>query len=465
MPTDLVFESSNGAKSARLADSIGPTPQLDIETLCARVILHPAREGATIWRDVHVRGVARANAPEVIAGEIPTTVIDAVDYVRRALEESVERAFLGKRTVAVMTSGGVDSSALLALALDWAKRDPSRTAFGVAVEFGGAGDDRPHLAALERHLGHEVVRIRPEDAVSRFAAFLRGVDAAPFTWPGGPFEIECLDRARALGAEVCATGAGADELFDGVPQSLADDATSLFGVVDACLRARRTRAFVPVPRSRPFTWVVRPLLARHVPRRARVWRARRSTWSAPDWAGPTLRRAVDDARERVVVAPRPRDARDRFDAWRSAAAQEPVVWLRHQEQVAARIERRDPYDDAILARAITALRPAWMLHGDIRRGLFREAIRGLVPESLRMREDKAYFEEGFTRFVQAIGGFDRLRPFARATHLGDLGVVDPNRLTAAFEELAANPIDSFGWATVWPALAVEAFLRHRDGTR
>jgi hypothetical protein len=192
---------------------------------------------------------------------------------------------------------------------------------------------------------------------------------------------------------------------------------------------------------------------------------RRITGGAPDWAGSALRAVIDDTHAQDVAAIMSvrRDARGRFDAWRRGRGEEPIVWLRHQEEVAACIRRRDPYDDATLARAITRLPPSWLLLGDIRRGLFREAIRGLVPDTLRLREDKAYFEEGFTRFVEAIGGFSVLRPFARATHLADLAIADPGRLAIAFEELASHPIDSWGWGTVWPALAVEAFLRTVEG--
>src|SRR5262249_44336906 len=151
-------------------------------------------------------------------------------------------AFAGATRVGVMTGGGVDSAALLALAVEWAKRDRARSAFGIAIDFGGQGDDRPHLRALERHLGCEIVRVQPEDAKRRFPLFLDGVDASPFTWPGGPFEVEALARGRELGADVCAMGAGADELFDGAPQALADVARS-GRIFEALRRARRMRAF------------------------------------------------------------------------------------------------------------------------------------------------------------------------------------------------------------------------------
>lgn len=465
-PGELVFEDRQGRTAPSMADLVDRETRLDARTLAARVALRsPADTNATTWQGIRAIGVDRGGAIEAVCERPPSDVERAPEYLRRAMQASVERSLAGATRVAVMTGGGVDSSVLLALATEWAKRDRARSAFGVAVDFGGAGDDRPHLAALERHLGCEIVRVRPEDAAARFDLFERGVDASPFTWPGGPFEVEALSRARELGADRCAMGAGADELFDGVPESLADVAGT-GRLLEAFARARKMRAFARPPRT-AYAWVLRPLIARRVPRRLRAWRLRRSTPAVEAWAGPLLRTVLAEIRAREIAAlpSGGEDANARFERWRSALDEEHIVWLRHQEQMAARVVRRDPFDDPTLARAVTRLPPSWLLHGDIRRGLFREAVRGLVPDSLRLREDKAYFEEGFTRFVGAVGGFARLRPLARAGRLADLGIVEPRLFGEAFEELAANPIDSWGWGTVWPALAVEAFLRSVEEPR
>lgn len=467
----LVFESAAGLKSARLADLVGSQPSirsLDAKSVAARAMLLSLPAGATVWRGIRAHGGERADASEEWSDPLPTTEAAAPVFLRRALEAAVDRALMGAKRVAVMTGGGVDSSVLLALVVAWAKRDPARSAFGVGMDFGGEGDDRPYLAALERHLGCEILRVRPEDAGHRVALVLRGVDAAPFTWPGGPMEVEALCRARVNGADVCAMGVGADELFDGVPQSLADVARE-GRPFEALRRARRLRAFTRP--SRPtFTWVARPLIAARLPRAVRAWYWRRAGEIAPDWAGPLLRNVfADDSATYAEMlgafaASRP-DARARFQQWRRAANEEHIVWLKHQEQIAAGIVRRDPYDDPGLARSVTALPPSWLLHGDIRRGLFREAVRGLVPDALRLRVDKASFEEGFARFVEGAGGFAMLRPFARADRLADLGIVEPRALSAAFEELAANATSSWGWGSVWPAIAVEAFLRSLEEPR
>lgn len=453
----FTFRTGEGDEATRLA-AVAAGRALDVAALASRVALgSPLARGATIYQGVR----ALAPEPEPLGGvEPPPRVGDAAAFLRYALEAAVDRALEGAERVAVLTGGGLDSGALLALA-HARGRLRGISVFAVALDFGGPGDDRPHLAALERHVGVEVERMTPEHGAAHAESFLRGVDAAPFTWPGGPMEVAALARAKARGAERVLTGVGADELFDGEPRALA--ARALGGDPIGAVRAARALRGFERPRAPALTWIARPVASAILPRAVRAWRARGEAW-APPWAGPELvaylRAAAEGARTRAL-APRDTPAA-RLEALCGAPHREHLAWLRHQQEIAAGVERRDPFLDRALARAVTSLPPAWLLLGQVRRGLFREAIRGLVPESLREREDKASFEPAFTRFASALGGFEALRPLARVPRLAALGLAWPGPFGEAFEELARAPLDSEGWATVWPALAVEAFLRARD---
>ncbi|MDB4946856.1 MAG: Asparagine synthetase, partial [Labilithrix sp.] len=207
-------------------------------------------------------------------------------------------------------------------------------------------------------------------------------------------------------------------------------------------------------------WVARPLLAAALPRRLRIARARRGPTWAPPWAGPVLRAAAREQSERSIArALRGAGAADRFDTLARGAHRIHLAWLRHQEQVGGGLERRDPFLAPDLARLVTAWPPALLLHGGVRRGLFREACRGLLPESLRTREDKASFEPAFERCFVASDGPRRMRGYADLAALADLGLVEPAPFRSAFERFVAAP--SVGWEDVWPALAIESFLRRR----
>lgn len=440
------FHPPNAPATARLEEAARGRP-LDVATLGARLVFgSPPVDGATLYEGVRAT-YTRAGGGEAPAAPRARTPVEAAARVRQTLEQLVADALRGVERAAVLTGGGLDSSALLALAHRWGLRR-GVSVFGVALDFGGPGDDRPYLAALERHLGCEVLRVRPEDAAARVDLFRRGVDAAPFTWPSGAMEVEGLARARARGAEVVLTGVGADELLDGDPRALAR--VALRSPRAALRSARAMRGFERPPRP-AARWLARPMISALLPAPVRRWRARRARVAPPAWAAPVFleheaaRELRGDAPSRIWELPH----------------HEHLAWLCHQQEVAAGIACRQPFLDPRLRRLVGALEPAWLLHGDIRRGLFREAVRELLPAALVEREDKAGFEEGLARFLAASGGFDALRPLADGRELVSLGLVDGRRLGDAFAAFERAPTDGERWGAVWPVLAVESFLRAR----
>ena len=455
-PASLVYRRGLQS-SASLANLLDPATALDPTVLAAWVVGAPPNTlERTPYGGIDVKHTTVP--PRGPRGPSPR-LTDAPAALRRALVDAVDAALVGVRRVAVMTGGGIDSSVLMGLAVAWAKRTGG-SAFAISLDFEGPGDDRPHLRALERHLGCEVVRIAPEDAAHRIQLLADGADGAPVWHPMIPMEVEMLARARAHGAERVLCGAGADELFGGSPQALAE--TAWRGHPLRALRSAGRLSGFDRPRSPAWTWVLRPLLGRILPAKVRGWRDRRDVrFAPPEWAGPVLRSFFDEQRRIAGVKVRfpPRTESQRFAAIRDDPYRVVLEWGRHQEEHVAGVDVWWPYLDLELAAAVAALPPDYLLYGDRWRGLLRASVVGLVPDSLRERTDKAGFEPAMQRFVDAAGGFEALRPLASMRELSALGLVDPQRFAAAFERFAAAPQDGEPWLVVWPALAVEAFLR------
>jgi asparagine synthetase B (glutamine-hydrolysing) len=448
----------------RLADAVAAAdvpPALDVATLAARCVFDtPIDVGATpyvgIRAELRNRGAfapfdeQRARTPAVARAQL-----------RSALEATVEHAIRGARRVAVMTGGGVDSSALLALAQQMGKLH-GVSVFAVAMDFGGLGDDRPYLELLERHLGCEVIRVRPEEATRRLPLLRAGADASPFTWPGGPLEVETYVRAKEHGAERVLIGSGGDEVFDGEPLSIGRSAHR--GFIRAIRTARSLRGFGWVPRP-VVSWVLRPLLGRFLPWPVQVWRARRNGGtSAPSWAGPVLVEhvaAYQRRRERTarrLVTEREKRTRSARRVW-GPDHHEHLHWLLHQETVASGMDLRTPFLDESLRELVFGFDPVFLLDGGIRRGLFREAVRDLLPQALVDREDKAEFGDAFTRVHAPAGGVAALRDLASLHELEALGVARPSAFRGLFERFARGEDEGAGYATLLPVLAVEAFVR------
>lgn len=438
MRGEFIFRA-NGEGAARLSEVLAhqvEPPRWSPEALAAAALAAPPNfPSQTVFRNVFREPLGDPLTPPIRSLSGLRSPREAASCMRQWLELAIDRALVGVRRVGVLASGGLDSAAVLALACNWAKRTGG-TAFAVALDFEGPGDDRPYLRALEKHLPCDVLRVRPEQAARRLA-LIEGVDASPFPWPTGPFEVELLAAARENGAERCLSGAGGDELFDGNPRSLASYARE-GNVGRAIMTARRLRGFEE-ERTPLLSWVARPLLAAYQPGWVRAWRERYTRASAPSWAGPMTHAFL---RTRAKIA-------------KDVAHRDYVAWLRHQEIVASGCDLQEPLFADDLVAAIRSLPPRWLLYGDVRRGLFREAMRDLLPESVRMRLDKARFEPALVRFFHAANAADRFRALSNFRHLKALGVVAHSFVAPALD-VFAKEIEP--WRALWPLFAVEAFL-------
>jgi asparagine synthase (glutamine-hydrolysing) len=421
----------------------------------------PANDpGQTLYEGVDVELV---HEPVRVPGarEAGVAPADAPAFLRRALAAAVDKGLAGVRRCAVLTGGGLDSSVLMGLASDWAKRTGG-SAFAVCLDFAGPGDDRPHMAALERHLACDVLRVKPEDAAPRLALLDSGADAAPAASSTMPMEIEMLVRARAHGAERVLGGAGGDELFGGVPSALAELA-GRGHPVRAMRAARRLQGFTR-PASPSLSWVLRPILGRWLPPSLRAWRGRRhAQLPALPWGGPVVRAYLAERRRLAGEAnrARPRDARERLMAIWDASQQVVIAAGRQVEEHVSGVDCWYPYVDPALMAAVASLDPELLLHGDRWRGLLRASASDLLPRLLRERMDKAHFEPAMQRFVASAGGLEELRPLASGRELAALGLVEPRPFATAFDAFVADPSDGHAWVSLWSALAVEAFLRAR----
>jgi len=142
-----------------------------------------------------------------------------------------------------------------------------------------------------------------------------------------------------------------------------------------------------------------------------------------------------------------------------------VVDFRSQLREALGSEQLDPLIDDDMIAFVSSLSPELLFHGGRTRGLLRAAMEGLVPDTVRLRTDKAHFEPAMTAAVRAAGGFEAFADLAAVPHLAELGLVEPSPFRTAFDALSRAPEDwGAGWLEVWPAIAVEAFVsRYRAG--
>ena len=164
------------------------------------------------------------------------TVVDerrAIDLTRSALADSLAAHFVSDVPVGVFLSGGIDSTALLALA-HAGGHVCGLDAFSIAVDDPQA-DEAGVAAETARRFGvaHHVLRLDARAAQDSFADFLHSMDVPSVDG----FNTWTVSRlARSHGAKVVLSGLGGDEIFGGYPS---------FRQVPRLLRATRLVAAIP----------------------------------------------------------------------------------------------------------------------------------------------------------------------------------------------------------------------------
>jgi asparagine synthase (glutamine-hydrolysing) len=282
--------------------------------------------------------------------------------------------------------------------------------------------------------------------------------------PTAAWELTLLRMARDRGATAVLSGIGGDDVFDGDPRALAWSVCR--GDVGALVDA--ARMIVPwrsSPMRRVGEFVVRPIAARLVPPGwRRALRVRRAARALPRWAGPIMRDAILGGSPPASARPAKWEpsGRERYEALSGSAMMLDVADARGQAQSAAGIVRLDPCLDPQLVSFVMRVPDRAMLDGRRLRGLFRRAMRGTLPDSVRLRKDKAAFEPAFDAMLDALGGLKTFANLATAEGLGALGIADPIKFREDFDEFVATGRDDV--LAIWPALAVEAFVRAQRGS-
>ncbi|WP_406174802.1 asparagine synthase (glutamine-hydrolyzing) [Streptomyces sp. NBC_00996] len=139
--------------------------------------------------------------------------VSVADLLDRTLRHELTRMLDADVPVCVITSGGLDSSYLTALA---AATVPRPHSFTIAYRGDWPGDERHFAREVAAHCGtrhHEVV-LDPADFPDLIDRFVRHLDQ-PNNAPHGLSTFALFEAVHDAGFKVALTGDGADELFGG----------------------------------------------------------------------------------------------------------------------------------------------------------------------------------------------------------------------------------------------------------
>lgn len=429
------------------------------ETLYQDVRRLPAGHWMTV-DDRHVR-VVRYWAP------------DAVRELAYARDEEYEEHFLdvcgravGDRApagepVAAYLSGGLDSSSVVCMA--HALGRPFET-FSMLFPDVPEADERGYIDAVVARVGSIAHRLdaAPIDAdrYRRSSAARADLPDLPADVLGGPL----LDAMRDRGFTAALTGAGGDYGFTGSFLHYAEllQQRNFRGLLRQ-IRADRTADDAGWSPSELFTSGIRFLIPSAV-RRALRPVARRVGWgmAVPSWIAPDLaaRTGLLDRlaapRADIAGAPARQHVCALFESGWTARL------LESGERMAAErgIDLRHPFFDRRLVEFAIALPETQRRRDRTSKYVLRQAMRGLLPESVYARTDKADASAFVPQALDCLGGAAALRRL----HIEALGWVRPDALVAEYDRACRQLSrgDSGyceGMFNVWMALAVETWYR------
>jgi asparagine synthase (glutamine-hydrolysing) len=327
-------------------------------------------------------------------------------------------------------------------------------------------DESQLIEELTGKLALPSVRIAVEDG-SILAGALEYIDTwqLPPTSPNLFFWIPLLRRASHDGVRVLLDGEGGDELFAFSGYLLADRLTRgrLASTMSLARRFPSGSRHVSPKRlwRRLNEYALRPALPRWLRRAHRRFRAPGD--QNPAWFTPATSQAYVETDEQWAWRDLPGP---RWAAWWGHTltwSAGPVAGYDHVRRRAALCgqEARHPLSDVDLIELMLSIPPEYAFDPRHDRPLFRQAVEGITPDSIRLRSVKSFFDELFQEVIQ---GHD-LEPIRRllAPPDAELGAFVDLKLLGR-ELLEGTPPTAPGprrdWCVqVWRLVTAECWLR------
>lgn len=330
---------------------------------------------------------------------------DLIAYYRALLTDIVRRMSRCQRPLACEVSGGLDSSAILAVAQKLHREGrllaPSLHAY--TLDFGDDPDanDLPFAREVGTHLGIQVREIPPTcKPLSWYRELGRTLRNFP-GFPNGVMGLGICEYATAQGSRALVHGVGGDEWLSGTPAYYAEElASGRLMSLYRCLQADRKRFGV----ATSAWWLVRFGIGPLLPRSARARLRNAAQWARTlgprrrSWLAPALENLLQERRERaqrlsVDIFKRVGQRYHRFLLCNGYTA-----WARELEERSAAvcsIELRGPLFDPRLVQFSAATPERLWLSGGVSKMMHRKALAQALPDRVLWRQDKAEFSSVF----------------------------------------------------------------------
>jgi asparagine synthase (glutamine-hydrolysing) len=482
-----IFYRSDGARTCfageltplrrALAQDPGPDPEIVPRWITDRSL----PDGLTLFRGVRrlrcgaalrmTRGGCRSHPvwQPNYRPQPDLSVQDAGAQIREAVRSAVQRRLSTDGTTGALLSGGFDSAMIAGTAVPLlAEHDQVLPAYSTIFP-GEPWDESADVRLLTRIHHHlPATELRVTGGTVLTALRFQEAWGVPQPAPGSILDTPLLARARSDGLRVMLDGQGGDELFAASPYLLTDYVLS--GQLAAAWRLAHQ---FPGTGSRLARWQVQAL-ARHIvvmgglPHRAHGQRTpgRKSAYATLAWLHPrgrAIAEAFDDPwawKRRAGAGPRwwAHLAHLLVDARELSGLQD---YLRRRGMMLGIDSRQPLLLDVDLVELMLSLPPQYAMSPRYDRALARDAMRGIVPEAIRVPTRKSNYGE-FMRRTLSGPDFAELERILVQPDAEIGAFVDRTRMRDTF--LIARPrVDALAWSDwahrIWALATTELWLR------
>ncbi len=407
------------------------------------------------------------HVPRLSAGYLAGKPKDLAIELRRQIERAVDRAMGSAGRVAVFVSGGMDSSGVLAVAAARSRSAGARELIPLSVQFASPGDDRPYLEELATDLAVTPVRLTARDA-GKWVERSLYADGQPATVSTACMFLALSEAAVNRHVDISLCASMGDNLLGG-PLPFAQLALRGHPVAAVTAAVRLRAPWETTACTRVRSLILSPLVPPNVFRRRR--RRARAPWLSR-YSLSRLDRAYDAAERSARSLP------DSPDEWMRALCDDPdqcdSADGAGQMFSLTGCAPFDVFMDLDFVRFVLQIDPVLLSYGNEYRGLYRAAMKGILPERIRRRQDKSGFESGVAGAIASSDAFELFRDLLSLRALASSGLVEAAPLKPILdlclagvrrgERTTRDPSDEY-WAQVWQLVSVEAFLREHGKGR
>jgi len=334
---------------------------------------------------------------------------DYIEHYKALLTDVVRRTSRSHQPLAFEVSGGLDSSALFAMA-EHLRRDrqlPAPAMYGYTLDFhdGSPADELAYVRAVAAHLDLPIQEIPPTRMpVSWYRDWAARYREFP-SYPNAIMAIGLREQARRDGCRTVITGVGGDEWL-GMPWTGAYYTEALFAHQwrNLFLYLGEDARDMGLPRA---LWLLgrhglAPLLPEPV---KQVLRTLRRVKRRESWLTSAMQALLHDRRRRLAIRLPARLARHgqavqirMLEGAYDAISRE----LEDRLTASLQLDLRRPFFHPAIIQFAFSTPERLRLHGHLTKWLHRQAMQGLLPDKVLQRTTKADFMVLFRRQLDDI---------------------------------------------------------------